>query len=95
MNAIIDQYLLDGCMRCPLGGSSRCKVHRWKEELVMLRRCKPSKCSGIDILHIADVQLIRLRQSITKHLFSSLFKTPISDSSQMFYAQYNQRLSHF
>jgi uncharacterized protein YdeI (YjbR/CyaY-like superfamily) len=33
----VDQYLLDGCMRCQYGGTPQCKVHNWKEELVMLR----------------------------------------------------------
>jgi uncharacterized protein YdeI (YjbR/CyaY-like superfamily) len=33
----VDQYLLDGCMRCQYGGTPRCKVHHWKEELMMLR----------------------------------------------------------
>ncbi len=37
MNPKIDQYLSKGCMRCPLGGTSNCKVHNWTEELKKLR----------------------------------------------------------
>lgn len=33
----VDQYLLEGCGRCPLGGTSECKVHNWPEELRLLR----------------------------------------------------------
>ncbi len=38
MNPKVDQYLLDGCMRCDYGATPKCKVHRWKEELVALRQ---------------------------------------------------------
>ena len=38
MNPEIDDYLVDGCMRCNLGGTPECKVNNWKEELVALRR---------------------------------------------------------
>ncbi len=37
MNTKVDKYLIDGCMRCKFGGTPLCKVHNWKEELVMLR----------------------------------------------------------
>lgn len=37
MNPKIDQYLSEGCGRCPLGGTSGCKVHKWPEELKKLR----------------------------------------------------------
>lgn len=37
MNPKVDEYLLDGCGRCPLGGTPQCKVHNWEEELKMLR----------------------------------------------------------
>ena len=30
-------YLLEGCGRCPLGGTSDCKVHNWIKELELLR----------------------------------------------------------
>ena len=33
----VDQYLLEGCGRCPLGGSPECKVHSWTQELESLR----------------------------------------------------------
>ncbi|MFM7327445.1 MAG: YdeI/OmpD-associated family protein [Bacteroidota bacterium] len=33
----VDEYLLTGCMRCKFGGTPRCKVHDWKEELIRLR----------------------------------------------------------
>lgn len=33
----VDQYLLDGCMRCKYGATPECKVHLWTEILVMLR----------------------------------------------------------
>ena len=37
MNKQVDNYLIDGCMRCKYGGTLKCKVNNWKEELVMLR----------------------------------------------------------
>ncbi|MBA9077980.1 YdeI/OmpD-associated family protein [Rufibacter quisquiliarum] len=37
MNPQVDKYLLDGCMRCPYGGTPQCKVHTWQAELVLLR----------------------------------------------------------
>ncbi|MFO1007821.1 MAG: DUF1801 domain-containing protein [Planctomycetaceae bacterium] len=37
-NPQVDQYLIDGCGRCPLGGTPRCKVHTWPDELNELRR---------------------------------------------------------
>lgn len=33
----VDQYLIQGCMRCSLGNTPDCKVHRWSEELKLLR----------------------------------------------------------
>jgi uncharacterized protein YdeI (YjbR/CyaY-like superfamily) len=38
MNPKVDAYLLNGCGRCPLGGTPQCKVHDWQEELQQLRR---------------------------------------------------------
>ncbi|AEM72219.1 Domain of unknown function DUF1801 [Allomuricauda ruestringensis DSM 13258] len=38
MNPEIDAYLLEGCGRCALGGTPKCKVHNWQEELKYLRR---------------------------------------------------------
>ncbi|MFN4915203.1 MAG: YdeI/OmpD-associated family protein [Sphingomonadales bacterium] len=32
-----DVFFSDGCGRCPLGGTSGCKVHQWREEVLMLR----------------------------------------------------------
>lgn len=37
MNRNVDQYFIDGCMRCDLGGTPECKVHRWTNELQLLR----------------------------------------------------------
>ena len=37
MNTTIDGYLLDGCMRCPLGGTINCKVKPWVQEVEALR----------------------------------------------------------
>ncbi len=36
-NPQIDNYLLEGCGRCSLGGTPECKVHRWNAELNLLR----------------------------------------------------------
>ena len=33
----IDQYLTEGCGRCKLFQTPNCKVHRWSEELLLLR----------------------------------------------------------
>jgi uncharacterized protein YdeI (YjbR/CyaY-like superfamily) len=38
MNPKIDNYLSEGCGRCPLGGTPECKVHQWPEELKELRK---------------------------------------------------------
>lgn len=38
MNPQVDQYLAEGCGRCPLGGTPDCKVHPWQKELMQLRR---------------------------------------------------------
>jgi uncharacterized protein YdeI (YjbR/CyaY-like superfamily) len=37
MKLKVDTYLRDGCGRCPLGGTSDCKVHNWPNELKQLR----------------------------------------------------------
>ncbi len=37
-NPKVDNYLIEGCGRCPLVGTPQCKVHTWEEELVELRR---------------------------------------------------------
>ncbi len=37
MNPQVDHYLLEGCGRCPLGGTPDCKVHNWTTELELLR----------------------------------------------------------
>lgn len=37
MNPKVDSYFIDGCMRCPLGGTPECKVHNWDDELEKLR----------------------------------------------------------
>ncbi len=36
-NPSVDAYLLDGCMRCPMGATPACKVHRWNSVLEDLR----------------------------------------------------------
>ena len=38
MNPKVDAYLLDGCGRCEHYGTAKCKVQRWSEELIRLRR---------------------------------------------------------
>ena len=38
LNPQVDQYLIDGCMRCKYGGTPQCKVNRWREELETLRQ---------------------------------------------------------
>jgi len=37
MNPKVDNYILGGCGRCPLGGTPSCKVHKWTGELSYLR----------------------------------------------------------
>jgi uncharacterized protein YdeI (YjbR/CyaY-like superfamily) len=37
MNPKVDKYFREGCGRCPLGGTSDCKVHRWPKVLEKLR----------------------------------------------------------
>lgn len=38
MNARVDKFLIDGCMRCQLGGTPDCKVNYWRKELALLRQ---------------------------------------------------------
>lgn len=38
MNTNVGTYFTDGCGRCSLGGTPKCKVNNWKEELKLLRR---------------------------------------------------------
>lgn len=38
MNSEVDKYLIDGCMRCPLGATPECKVNDWIEELKLMRQ---------------------------------------------------------
>ncbi|MGS2739020.1 YdeI/OmpD-associated family protein [Sinomicrobium sp. M5D2P17] len=37
MNPKVDNYITEGCGRCPLGGTPGCKVHNWTKELERLR----------------------------------------------------------
>lgn len=37
MNPAVDNYLEVGCGRCPKGGTPDCKVHRWTQELLLIR----------------------------------------------------------
>lgn len=37
MNREVEAYFIEGCGRCPLGGTPECKVHKWPEELKLLR----------------------------------------------------------
>jgi uncharacterized protein YdeI (YjbR/CyaY-like superfamily) len=37
-NPQIDQFLVEGCMRCTLGATPACKVHRWTDILEFLRQ---------------------------------------------------------
>jgi uncharacterized protein YdeI (YjbR/CyaY-like superfamily) len=37
MNPRVDQYLIDGCMRCKYGATPKCKVNTWQSELKILR----------------------------------------------------------
>jgi uncharacterized protein YdeI (YjbR/CyaY-like superfamily) len=36
-NPAADSYFSDGCMRCPLGATPECKVHRWSDIMSYLR----------------------------------------------------------
>lgn len=38
MNQNVDTYLAEGCYRCNLGGTPQCKVHKWNDELILLRK---------------------------------------------------------
>ncbi len=38
LNAQVDKYLINGCMRCKYGGTPQCKVNNWKVELETLRQ---------------------------------------------------------
>jgi len=38
MNKSVDNYFINGCGRCPLGGTPDCKVHNWTVELKFLRQ---------------------------------------------------------
>lgn len=36
-NPLVDNFMINGCMRCKLGATPGCKVHRWKSILDELR----------------------------------------------------------
>ncbi len=38
MTTNVETYFTDGCGRCSLGGTPKCKVQTWKQELRLLRR---------------------------------------------------------
>lgn len=38
MNTNVDNYFVNGCGRCSLGGTPQCKVHTWTNELFQLRK---------------------------------------------------------
>jgi uncharacterized protein YdeI (YjbR/CyaY-like superfamily) len=38
MNTNVDNYFVNGCGRCSLGGTPKCKVHTWTNELFHLRK---------------------------------------------------------
>lgn len=38
MNKSADNYFMEGCGRCPLGGTPNCKVHNWTAQLELLRK---------------------------------------------------------
>lgn len=38
INPDVDQYLFQGCMRCPYGATERCKVIPWRKVLEELRQ---------------------------------------------------------
>jgi len=38
MNPEVGKYLVNGCMRCKYGGTPKCKVNTWQEELKLLRK---------------------------------------------------------
>lgn len=38
MNTNVDNYFINGCGRCALGGTPKCKVHSWPNELDQLRK---------------------------------------------------------
>lgn len=38
MNPEIDAYFVNGCGRCPLGGTPDCKAPKWQEEMKELRK---------------------------------------------------------
>ena len=38
MNPNVDLYLAEGCGRCSYHATPKCKVHRWKDELQLLRQ---------------------------------------------------------
>ena len=37
MNTSVENYFIEGCGRCPLGGTADCKVHSWSEALDVLK----------------------------------------------------------
>lgn len=38
MTKDVETYFLEGCGRCSLGGTPDCKVHKWQDELQLLRK---------------------------------------------------------
>lgn len=38
LNPLVDNYLVDGCMRCKYGGTPQCKVLNWVKEIELLQQ---------------------------------------------------------
>ncbi len=66
MNKTVKNYFENGCMRCSLGATPECKVHKWKEELIYLRKLihqtdlKEACKWGVPIYTYNDINVLSL-----------------------------------
>ena len=89
MNTQVDLYFIDGCGRCPLGGTPNCKVHTWVEELMQLRAiiidCGLTEESkwGVPCYTLQNNNIV-LISAFNEHCVISFFKGALlSDSNNL------------
>jgi uncharacterized protein YdeI (YjbR/CyaY-like superfamily) len=79
LNPKVDKYLVEGCMRCKLGGTPACKVNQWREELEALRSIVLS-CGLTEELkwgvpcYTSDNKNIAMVSAFKEHCCLSFFK---------------------
>lgn len=91
MTNSVESYLLEGCGRCPLGGTADCKVHNWPSELKMLRglvkECGLTEVAkwGVPCCTYRDKNILSI-SALKEYCCLSFFKGALlSDSKNLFH----------